>query len=621
MTINSSGPVSISGSTTGQSIAVEIVIPSGNQLDLNNTVVRNLAGSATFVGGISGTTLTVSSVTVGTIVIGQFLSGTGVTSGTQITAGSGTSWTVTPSQTVSAGTTINASGGGAILTSGTSIAMPTNFWGKTYVTTEANYILAIYASTASVINSPAINCGPTIIDSSKNVYTIGNYPISNSSFTSGSYVSVFSSDRAGVYTGTKQGNITLGNTNSPITIQNYSTDSAGNTYVDITDLTITAFGAGYYKTALYKFNSSGVFQTAKKITKIPNVPAPYNYIYAFSHYQVVSDVPYAIISVPTPPYGTDIYVYRQNLNTGTWDRATIPNVGYGFYFYSVNANQFNIRNNATSFVIGFTANSADDNYYYARPGIQTSTWYAYFNLGDNAVLATQVDSSGNIYVLLSSFAATGSDPSDPIIVKLNSAGVIQWSKQVATAVRGLYINGPYVITIDSSGNVYVAITYYDYSGAFTYPTSAEIYKFNGTNGSPIFSRQFSANISLGPYASEPNLWVSDLVISSNDPTRMYITGTTGFYYNDGPTSANNYGYTGFMLKVNLDGTGTGTYNFSNGIIINYSNITPTISNPGVIISSPVTNNFVSATSPPTITTFSDTFSSSTLPSTQTQVVS
>lgn len=55
----------------------------------------------TFTGGIVGTALTVSGVT-GTIAIGQTLYGAGVTAGTTITAGSGTSWTVSPSQNVSA---------------------------------------------------------------------------------------------------------------------------------------------------------------------------------------------------------------------------------------------------------------------------------------------------------------------------------------------------------------------------------------------------------------------------------------------------------------------------------------------------------------------------------------
>lgn len=66
-------------------------------------------GQATFMGSISGTTLTVSSVTAGTIAIGQTISGAGVTLGTTITGGSGMSWTVSASQTVGS-TSITAGG-------------------------------------------------------------------------------------------------------------------------------------------------------------------------------------------------------------------------------------------------------------------------------------------------------------------------------------------------------------------------------------------------------------------------------------------------------------------------------------------------------------------------------
>ena len=69
---------------------------------------------AQFTGSISGTTLTVSSVAYGSVVVGQTISGTGVTGGTRITAygtgvgGTGT-YTVSASQTVSS-TTITATG-------------------------------------------------------------------------------------------------------------------------------------------------------------------------------------------------------------------------------------------------------------------------------------------------------------------------------------------------------------------------------------------------------------------------------------------------------------------------------------------------------------------------------
>lgn len=83
----------------------------------NNTIVNNICNNnggassqaisefviddATFTGSISGTTLSVSAVAGGTIAIGQIVGGTGVTAGTIIVSGSGSTWTVSPSQSVS----------------------------------------------------------------------------------------------------------------------------------------------------------------------------------------------------------------------------------------------------------------------------------------------------------------------------------------------------------------------------------------------------------------------------------------------------------------------------------------------------------------------------------------
>jgi hypothetical protein len=62
-------------------------------------VTQAFCPNGSFTGSISGTTLTSSALT-GTIEIGQTVYGTGVTAGTIITGGSGTSWTVNNSQTV-----------------------------------------------------------------------------------------------------------------------------------------------------------------------------------------------------------------------------------------------------------------------------------------------------------------------------------------------------------------------------------------------------------------------------------------------------------------------------------------------------------------------------------------
>lgn len=65
--------------------------------------------TSSFTGTISGTTLTVVSGLTGTVAIGQAVNGTGVTAGTYIISGSGSTWQVNQSQTV-ASTVINTSG-------------------------------------------------------------------------------------------------------------------------------------------------------------------------------------------------------------------------------------------------------------------------------------------------------------------------------------------------------------------------------------------------------------------------------------------------------------------------------------------------------------------------------
>ena len=79
--------------------------------------------TAVFRGSISSTTLTVSSISSGTIAIGQQVLGVGVANETVITAGSGTSWTVNISQTVASEAMTSAAAGAVITGSITGTAL------------------------------------------------------------------------------------------------------------------------------------------------------------------------------------------------------------------------------------------------------------------------------------------------------------------------------------------------------------------------------------------------------------------------------------------------------------------------------------------------------------------
>jgi hypothetical protein len=73
--------------------------PAGSYSGTQTVTLASTTSNASFTGSISGTTLTTSGAS-GTIAAGQMIYGSGVTAGTVITAGSGTSWTVNNSQTV-----------------------------------------------------------------------------------------------------------------------------------------------------------------------------------------------------------------------------------------------------------------------------------------------------------------------------------------------------------------------------------------------------------------------------------------------------------------------------------------------------------------------------------------
>jgi len=161
-----------------------------NQLITNNLVTASAgnpytqvttlptSADAVFVGSISGLTLTVSSVTSGTIATNQVIVGSGIATNTYIVSGSGTTWTVSgSSQTVGAGTVISGTTVGYKISNGTTgstaglvdfligyVANP-----KTYslpnrlnptisnsdFTTITNAIGPIQTSTLSVLNSGA----------------------------------------------------------------------------------------------------------------------------------------------------------------------------------------------------------------------------------------------------------------------------------------------------------------------------------------------------------------------------------------------------------------------------------------------------------------------------------
>jgi hypothetical protein len=125
VSVMQSGTIAVGQAIFGQGVAQNTVITAlgtgtggvgtytvSDSQTVASTAINSVASPAIVTGSISGTTLTVSAVTSGTLKIGQTIEGTGVTDGTIITAfGSGSggagTYTVSASQTVSS-TTIYA---------------------------------------------------------------------------------------------------------------------------------------------------------------------------------------------------------------------------------------------------------------------------------------------------------------------------------------------------------------------------------------------------------------------------------------------------------------------------------------------------------------------------------
>jgi Chaperone of endosialidase len=147
-----------------------ITTNSGNtnyQITFGFPGATTATNTATFTGSITGTALSItSSVTGGSIMPGMLLTGTGVTASTVIVSGSGTSWNVFPSQTVSAGTaftaTVSPSGTPGFMTVGlnASNAISTQFFGQIYApTVAAQTFSGAYAGPSST-SAPAITANP-----------------------------------------------------------------------------------------------------------------------------------------------------------------------------------------------------------------------------------------------------------------------------------------------------------------------------------------------------------------------------------------------------------------------------------------------------------------------------
>jgi len=160
-TVTFSGATGFAGIPTGDfNREHEITYIDSNSYSI---VVETAATTVvTFTASIASTTMTVSAVDFGTIAIGQTISGAGVAAGTTITGGSGSSWTISPTQNVDS-TTIRVAGGGTVQAAyqlniasdvgSTQTGWGAGLWGGVVTnveTTKINILGGINASTSTI---------------------------------------------------------------------------------------------------------------------------------------------------------------------------------------------------------------------------------------------------------------------------------------------------------------------------------------------------------------------------------------------------------------------------------------------------------------------------------------
>jgi hypothetical protein len=207
--------------------------------------------TATFNATISGTTLTVINVSSGTITTGQALFGVGIPNSTVITAGSGTSWTINNSVTISVAETMTSVAVASVLTastSGTTLTVTassgTLYPGQTITGTGVTSGTIITALGGGAILTTAVATGGTGYAVNDTVTVVGGvYGSSPATYT----VTAVTSGVVTALTQTFPGQYTS-NPTSPVST---TTSGAG------TGLTLTVtFGTGTGGTGNYIINNS-----------------------------------------------------------------------------------------------------------------------------------------------------------------------------------------------------------------------------------------------------------------------------------------------------------------------------------------------------------------------------
>ena len=379
-------------------------------------------------------------------------------------------------------------------------------------------------------------------DSSGNVYvaggTIGGLDGNTSSGNTDLFVVKYNAS------GTKQWTKQLGSSGRD-SANGVATDSSGNVYV-----TGVTFGgldcntsAGANDLFVVKYNASGTKQWTKQLGSASSDFA--NGVATDSSENVyVAGATYGGLDNNTSAGNSDLFVVKYNssgtkqwtkqLGTAEYDEARGVAIDLSGNVYVVGGTKGNLKGNSNSgrtdlFVVKYNSSG-------------TRQWTKLLGTSDTDLAnGVATDSSGNVYVAGVTYkhldGNTSAGKADLFVVKYNSSGTKQWTKQLGTSSRD-HARG---VATDSSGNVYVTGDTY---GGIDSNTNAGyndlfVVKYN-SSGTKQWTKQLGT--------SSTDLANGVATDSSGD---VYVTGGT-YGGLDGNTNAGNSDL--FVVKYNSNGT-------------------------------------------------------------------
>jgi len=342
-----------------------------------------------------------------------------------------------------------------------------------------------------------------------------------------------------------------------------ATDSSGNVYV--TGGTKGGLdgntSAGNTDLFVVKYNSSGTKQWTKQLGS-SGLDSANGITIDSSGNIYVTGVTFGGLDWNTSAGANDLFVVKYNSNgTKEWTKQLgSPSSDY--------ANGVATDSSGNVYVAGVTyggldGNSNQDNadlFVVKYNSSGTKQWTKQYGTGEyDEARGVATDSSGNVYVVggtkgnLNGISNSGR--TDAFVIKFNSSGTKQWTKKLGTWQNDL-ANG---VATDSSGNFYVTgFTYQDMDGN----TSA--------GNADLFVAKYNS--------SGTKQWTKQLGTSKHDRARGVVTDSSGNVYVTGDTYGGldgntNAGYNDlFVVKYNSSGTkqwtkqlGTSSTDLANGV--------------------------------------------------------